>query len=106
MGLIKGVLKEELENSLRLKKRYEESLLERPAGSIVAKRISGHIYYYLAYRAGAKVRFDYKGKSLSREFLLELEKSKRLRLKYRELIRQLNKRIRYLKKAISGKENV
>lgn len=106
MGLIKGVLKEELENSIRLKKSYEKEIKERPGGSIVIKQIRGNKYYYVAFRVGGKVRFIYKGKELSRAFLDEFEKSKRLRNKYKDLVRQLNKRIKYLRKALRGKENV
>lgn len=106
MGLIKGVLREELGNSLRLRDSYNKELKKRPGGSIVEKRIRGHKYYYLAFRDGSKVRFIYKGKALSKEFLAEFEKSKRLRKKYKELIRQLNARIKYLRKALHGKENV
>ena len=42
MGLIKGVLKEELGNSLRLKDSYDKELKKRFGGSIVEKRIRGH----------------------------------------------------------------
>ncbi len=106
MGLIKGVLREELGNSLRLKESYKKELKKRPGGSIVEKQIRGHKYYYVAFRDGGKVRFVYKGKALSKEFLVELEKSRRLRKKYKELVRQLNARIKYLRKALHGKENV
>ena len=106
MGLIKGVLREELHNSSRLKKSYNKELRKRPGGSIVEKQIRGHKYYYVAFREGDKVRFVYKGKTLSKEFLAEFEKSKRLRKKYKELVRQLTARIKYLRKALHGKENV
>ena len=106
MGLIKGVLKEELQNSLRLKEGYERELKARPGGTIIKKLIRGHVYYYVAFRDGGKVRFIYKGKELSREFRDEFEKSKRLRIKYKGHIRQLNARIKYLKKALHGKEDV
>ena len=106
MGLIKGVLREELDNSIRLKDSYGKELKKRPGGSIVEKHIRGHKYYYVAFRDGGKVRFIYKGKTLSKEFLAEFEKSKRLRKKYKELVRQLNARIKYLRKALHGKENV
>ena len=106
MGLIKGVLKEELENSLRLKEGYRKELKARPGGSLIKKMIRGNSYYYLAFRDGHKVRFIYQGKEPSKEFLSELEKSKRLRKKYKDLIRRLDARIKYLRKALHGKENV
>lgn len=106
MGLIKGVLNEELENSRRLKSRYEKILKAMPGGSLIKKKIKDHEYYYLAFREGKKVKFIYKGKRISDRDLAEFKKSKDLRGKYKEMIRQLNKRIKYLKKALHGKENV
>ena len=106
MGVIKGVLKEELENSIRLKKGYEKALKKYPGGSLIEKEIKGYKYYYLAYRDGNRVRFIYKGKKLSKEFVAELKKSKQLRAKYKKFIHQLNKRIKYLRKSLRGKENV
>ncbi len=106
MGIIKGVLKEELENSLRLKKNYEKALKEYPGGTFIKKTIKRHEYYYLALREGKKVKFVYKGKKLSKSDIVELEKSKQLRIKYKKLIQQLSRRIKYLKKALRGKEDV
>ena len=90
MGIIKGVLREELENSIRLKKDYEKSVKS----------------HRVAFREGKKVKFIYKGKELSKEYIAELEKEKQLRVKYKKLIQKLNKRIRYLRKALHGKEDV
>lgn len=104
MGVIKDLLKEELENSIRLKKEYAEAFKKQPGGSIIKKEIGGHHYYYLAFREDKKVRFIYKGKKVSQEDLCLLKDSKRLKVKYRALIRKLDKRIKYLKKALHGKE--
>jgi hypothetical protein len=106
MGLIKGVLKEELGNSIRLKESYNKELMKNPGGSIVEKKIRGHKYYYVAFREGRRVRFIYKGKALTREVLVEFEKSKRLRRKHKEMVRQLTVRIKYLRKVLHGKEDV
>lgn len=105
MGIIKDLLKEELGNSIRIKGDYKETLKKFPGGSIIKKKIRGHRYYYLAFRDGKKVRFIYKGKKISKDGLVELRKSKNLRLKYKKLIEKLNKRIKYLRKALRGKED-
>ena len=89
MGIIKGVLKEELENSIRMKEDYREALKANPGGCFIRKAIRGHNYYYLAVRNGKKVRFIYKGKKLSKKDVLKLAKSKRLRRKYKKLIQKL-----------------
>ena len=62
MNVIKGVLEEELQNSLRMKKQYEKALKELLKGCLVEKKIRGHKYYYLAVRESKKVKFIYKGK--------------------------------------------
>ena len=106
MGIIKGVLKEELENSKRMKIDYEKALKAHPGGSIVKKEVKGHAYYYLAIREGEKVKFIYKGKKLSKRFVDKLEKSKKSRKKYKENIKKLKKQIKYLEKVLRGKEDV
>ena len=62
MGVIKGVLREELGNSIQLKKSYEKALAELPKGSLVRKKIKGHHYHYIVLRNKGKVQFIYKGK--------------------------------------------
>ena len=106
MGIIKGVLKEELSNSIKMKANYEKALKKHPGGCVVKKSIKGHSYYYLAVREGKKVRFIYKGKEISSADKNALKKSKSLRLKYKKLIRKLNKQIRYLRVVLRGKEDV
>lgn len=105
MGIIKDLLREELDNSLRLRMNYKEELRKRPGGSIVAKEIKGRKYYYLAYRDAKKIKFIYKGKNISKDDIGKLKESKRLRAKYKKLIQKLDKRIKYLKKALRGKED-
>ncbi len=46
MEVIKSVLKEELDNSLTMKKDYERELARLPKDSLVKKKIKGHEYYY------------------------------------------------------------
>lgn len=64
MKVIKSVLKEELANSLAMKKSYERDLAKLPKGSLVKKKIKGHEYYYLQVREKGKGRFIYKANSL------------------------------------------
>lgn len=106
MGVIKSVLKEELENAIKLKKEYEEKIKEYPGGTFIQKDRGGNKYYYLAYRNGDKVKFVYKGKKISKEDKEKLKKDKRLRRKYKEQIKKLKKRIKYLRKILRGKEEV
>lgn len=105
VGPIKGVLKEELSNSLRMKKGYERELAKLPKGSLVKKRIKGHDYYYLLVREGSKVKFVYKGK-VSEAELKKYQEAKRYRATYRKLLSQAKKQIRFLRSSLRGKESI
>jgi hypothetical protein len=103
MKVIKGVLEEELENSIKMKAEYEKALAALPKGALVRKEIHGHFYYYLMRRQGSKIKFDYLGK-LSDEEIKEHEAAQSSRAQYRKLVSQLNKQIAFLRKALRGKE--
>ena len=103
---IKGVLREELDNSLRMKKRYEQELAKLPKGSLIQKKIKGHKYYYLLLREGGKVRFIYKGKSVSLDMIKKYAEAKILRAKYRKLLSQVKKQIKFLRSSLRGKEAI
>ncbi len=103
---IKSVLKEELANSLRMKKRYEKELSKLLKGSINKRNIKGYEYYYLVYRENGKFKAEYKGKSISARELEKYSQAKELRSKYRKNLSQLKKQILYLKGALRGKAEV
>lgn len=105
MGVIKGVLREELENSLRMKKEYEKALNKLPKGCIAEKKIRGHSYYYLVQRDGKKVKYIYKGK-ISEAEKNKYQEAKVLRAKYRKLLSQVKKQIKFLKGSLRGKESI
>lgn len=105
MGVIKGVLGEELKNSLQMKKDYELELAKLSKGSLIKKRIKGHEYFYLVLREKKKVKFIYKGK-LSDKEVKKFEEVKKYRSKYKKLISQVNKQIKFLRRALRGKESV
>lgn len=104
-GVIKGALAEELENSLRMEKEYEEALEMLPKGCISVKKIKGHEYCYLVKRVGKKVKYAYKGK-MSKKERMKYEEAKKLRAKYRKLLSQIKKQIKFLRGALRGKEAV
>ena len=105
MGVIKGVLKEELNNSLQMKKNYERELAKLPKGSLVKKKINGHEYYYLVVRIGQKITFTYKGKP-AKEEVKKYKEAKKYRAKYRSLLSQIKKQIKFLKGTLRGKESI
>jgi hypothetical protein len=105
MGVIKGVLKEELQNSLRMKVSYERELAKLPQGVLIKKNIKGREYYYLLFRDRGKPRFIYKGKASKKE-IKKYAEAKEYRAKYRKLLSQAKKQIRFLRSALRGKESV
>ena len=105
MKVIKSVLKEELANSLAMKKNYERELAKLPKGSLVKKIVKGHEYYYLQIREKDKVRFIYKGK-LSDKEIQKYKQAKEYRAKYRHLLSEVKKQIKFLRSSLRGKESV
>jgi len=105
MGPIKSVLKEELSNSLRMKKNYERELAKLPIGSLIKKKIKGHDYHYLVFRKNGKVKFVYKGK-LSREEIQKYDEIKQYRARYRKLLSQVKQQIIFLRRSLRGKQSV
>jgi len=75
-GVIKGVLAQELKNSLSMQEGYEREIKNLPSGCLSKKVIRGHEYYYLVKREGKKVVY------------------------------QVKKQVRYLKGTLRGKEPV
>jgi len=104
-GVIKGVLSEELQNSLRMKREYEEALKNLPKGCLALRKIHGHEYYYLVKRIDRKVKYIYKGK-ISEEEKKKYEEAKMLRTKYRNLLSKVKKQIRFLRSSLRGKEAI
>ncbi len=100
MNPIKSVIKEELTNSYRLRKSYERALENLPQGTLVRKTISGHVYYYLAVREGDKVKYIYKGKLPDKE-IKKYERAKKDRKKYRSLLSETKKQIKFLERSLN-----
>ena len=102
---IKDMLKEELQNSIQIRKDYERALKDLPKGSLVRKMIGGHEYFYLAFREGSKVRFDYIGK-LDKDGIAKYKEAKDFRARYRKKISEVNRQIKFIRKALRGKDPV
>ena len=103
--VIKNVLREELNNSLRMEKGYLNKLKQLPRGSLCIKKRKGHSYYYLIIRENKKVRSIYKGKLSSAE-ITKNQEVKKLRAKYKNLLSKVKKQVKYLRSTLRGKEEV
>ena len=104
MGVIKGVLKEELENSLNMIKRYQEEIA-KIKGCLIRKKIGRRYYYYLAKRQGKKIKFIYKG-PISEEIKKAYSQQRKMLSKYKKLLLKSKKQVKFLKRALRGKEAV
>ena len=102
---IKSILQEELNNSLQMKEDYERELANLPKGSLVKKKIKRHEYYYLVLREAGKVKFVYKG-VVSEAEILQFQEIKKTRAKYRNLLSQIKKQIKFLRSSLRGKQAV
>ncbi|MCP4650900.1 MAG: hypothetical protein GY853_12590 [PVC group bacterium] len=103
---IKAVLREELNNSLRIKKKYEEELSKLPLGSLIKKKIKKYEYYYIVLRQKGKVKFIYKGKKITPKIIKQYNDAKQLRAKYRNLLSKVKKQIKFLRSSLRGKEAI
>jgi hypothetical protein len=102
---IKAVLREELDNSVRMQVRYEEELSKLPKGSLVKRRIRGHDYYYLVYREAGKVRSVYQGKPGVDE-IARYHAARDQRAKYRKLLSKVKRQVKFLRGVLRGKEPI
>lgn len=105
MKIIKSMLEEELANSLAMKKDYEKELAKLPKGSLIKKNVKGHDYYYLVVRENGKVKFIYKGKKVNNREILKYKQAKEYRAKYRKLLSEVKKQIKFLKGTLRGKKS-
>lgn len=58
-SVLEEILLEEYDRSARMINALDAELASLPRGSIREKLIKGHIYYYLQYREGSRVRSVY-----------------------------------------------
>jgi len=104
-GVIKGVLAEELENSLRMERGYRNALNKLPKGCLSAKNIKGHKYYYLVQREGSSIKYLYKGK-ISQKEINKYKEIKTSRARYRNLLSKVKRQVKFLRSSLRGKEAV
>ena len=100
MDMIKSVLEEQLEYALESERRYKKAVNELPRGSLSKKKINDNYYYYLVYRDGKKVKSEYLGKLFDEE-IEEYQKKIKKRRMYKDILKNLSKEIKYLKKVLN-----
>lgn len=103
MKILKGILEEQLDNAIRLKKDYIKTLAQLGHGSIIKKKIYNHDYYYNEYRDGSRIVFEYLGR-LKPEEIEVFSDNRHRREEYKRMIRELDRQISFLEKALCAKE--
>jgi hypothetical protein len=106
MEVLKGVLREELENSERRLAAFEKALQKLPKGSLQRKVIRGREYYYRVYwnPQAQKNIFVLLDRDLPKEVIEAYRKAKEQRASYRNQIRVLKLEIRLLKRMLHARE--
>jgi hypothetical protein len=105
MDIMKGLAHEELENSIRIKKAYEDAIKNLPKGALSKKKINGGEYYYLFYRESPeKVRSHYLGKLSDRE-VKEYQEKIRKRREYEKLVREAQQQISFFRKVLGVRKS-
>jgi len=102
VGVIKGVLKEELENSRDMLKGYQREIA-KIKGCLIRKKIGRRYYYYLVKRQGKRVKFIYKG-PISEQIRKTYTEQRKMLNKYKKLLLQVKNQIMFIKRALRGKE--
>ena len=101
MDIMKGLAREELENSIRIRDDYKKALSKLPKGSLSRKKIKGNEYYYLSYRdKSGRVQSRYLGKLSDAQLKRYREKIRRRR-EYSKLIKKSEKQITFFKKVLN-----
>ncbi len=102
---IREILEEELENSLRMERGYSEQLDRLPKGSLVKRVRNQREYYYIVYRDDGKVCLDYVGKEVSEKVREQYREAKIKRARYRNLRSQIRQQIKFIRRALRGKQS-
>ncbi len=100
--IIREILAEELERVTQLKAQYEADIAKLPKGKLVKKHIRGQEYYYRQYRENCRVHYPYLGK-LSAAEISECQQAYTDRQRYLAMIKELKERIRFLERALRGR---
>ncbi len=99
MDMIKNILQEELDYAVELREHYLDNLKALPRGSLSVKNINGRAYTYLQYREGRKV----VSIILSQQEIPDYRDKIKKRERYKRLLKEVEEKICYLKKALNVK---
>ncbi|MBC8452539.1 MAG: hypothetical protein H8D65_01625 [Spirochaetes bacterium] len=93
MGILQGVLEDELQRLENTKTYYKALVSELPKGSLSIKKRANSWYVYRAFRDGSKVQFVYIGKKdslLAQKVETQLLKRKQIEGQLKVVIKQIS----------------
>jgi len=102
MDVLISSLKEELETSKQLEKKYLRKLEELPQGSFIVRKMGEQQYGYLTKRENGKVTQTYLGPLDEKQILEYREKNKKKRM-IKEQLKKARAQIKILERALRGK---
>jgi hypothetical protein len=101
MDMMLGVVREELENSIRIRDSYKKAISRLPRGSLSKKKIHGKEYYYLSFWGpSGTVVTRYLGKLSEAQVQSYQEKIER-RKRYRSLMKRSEEQVKFYQKVLS-----
>ena len=95
MRVLKGILKDSLVYYQRLERNLKWRLSRLPQGSVKARRIKGHVYYYLQRRDHGKIVHQYLGRNKPVDLIKRIDQRRHLKrelAKTRDALRLLPRR--------------
>jgi len=101
-GILKNVLKEELDRLNRIESVYKEELINLPKGKVMFKNIKGKKYPYLQYRLGSKIKSIYISDRIE---LNDTEHKVAKRKELEQAIKRVNSEKKQLERAVKIMSN-
>lgn len=106
MDMMLDVVREDLENSIRIRDDYKKAISHLPRGSLSRKKINGHEYYYLSFWGpSGTVVTRYLGKLSEAQVQSYQERIKR-RKDYQSLLKRADEQVKFYRKLLAyGRKN-
>ena len=103
MGIVQGILQEELGRLEKLYEKYQQKINDLPKGSLSVKKRHHKAFVYRAYRSKDQVKFEYIGKDSSPAAAKAKEQLQE-RQKYIALLKKVKNDIQEIRRSLHGKK--
>lgn len=103
MKVLISTLQEELAQSKRLEKKYQDSLAALPQGSFILRKVGAKQYGYLTRREEGRVVQEYLG-HLNDAAIAKFREQMAKKKNYKEQLKKVKGQIKILERALRGTE--